>query len=66
MTGRIKWQQCNECGWRLPDGAAGYPECAKCGAPMHIHSRPAEANEVSTEGMTPNDLVDNAVLSNFK
>ena len=37
----VRWQQCNRCGWRLPDGAAGVPECKDCGGPMHIHLRPA-------------------------
>jgi hypothetical protein len=37
----VRWLQCKDCGWRLPDGAAGYPECAECGGPLHIHRRPA-------------------------
>ena len=37
----VRWLQCKDCGWRLDDGAVGYPECAKCGAAMHLHMRPA-------------------------
>lgn len=38
------WLKCNNCGYRLPDGAAASPKCPDCRMQMNIHSDRCEFN----------------------
>jgi len=37
---RIRWLQCNNCGFRLGDGEVAKPICPECGERMNVHSKP--------------------------